>query len=189
MEIYYERDPREAERRCRELLQGRPGLIVVRTTVPCVWTGKRNTFDREFCGAKGIPAAYGEYLGGSIVCQPGDLSVMLISWGDKCPGFAGRCMDAAAELLTEAGAEVRRDSNDLLADGKKIASWARATTRSGWVQTVAHFSVNTDLELIKRICTKPMRKVPGQLSDYGITAEDILGKLNLTDWSDDNGRA
>ena len=64
-------------------------------------------------------------------------------------------------------------SSDLLADGKKVASWARATLITGWVQTVAHFSVNVDVDLIRQICTKPMVKVPGALSDYGITAEMI----------------
>ena len=154
-------------------------LIINIADTPCVWTGRLNTLDEDACKKANLIIATGEYLGGSIVCFHGDLSLCLVTWGNTLPDFGEMCMEAVADLLTEAGAEVRRDNNDVLADGKKIASWARATTRSGWVQTVVHFSVNTDLELIKRICTKPMRKVPGQLSDYGITAEDILDRLNL----------
>lgn len=33
--------------------------------------------------------------------------------------------------------------------------------------------MNVDLEDIKKICKKPMKKVPKGLSEYGITTEEV----------------
>ena len=35
-------------------------------------------------------------------------------------------------------------------------------------------SVNCDIDLIKSICTKPMKKQPDGLANYGISTEDNL---------------
>ena len=179
MRIYKTTDPAEAVAFAAGCIgpEGHEGLDIFFNTGVFLQTGVTNTSDRDAARELGIPVWQAEHLGGSIVCFPGDLSLCLTTWGNRLPDFGEACMEAAEGLLREAGAAVARDSNDVLADGKKVASWARATTRDGWVQTVVHFSVNTDLELIRHICTKPMKKIPGQLSDYGITANDILARI------------
>ena len=177
METYYTSDPLEAWELSKMCLSGREGCIVVTTKSPCVWTGRLDTFDLVYCRENGIQVAYGLYLGGSVVAFPGDLSIMWITWGRS--DHAETAALTAAEMLQETGANVTVDGNDILADGKKVASWCGATTLEGWHQGAVHFSINTDLALIRKICTKPMQKAPGQLSDYGITADDILAKLNL----------
>ena len=179
MQIFKTSSPAEAMAFAAECIgePGHEGLDVFFNESPFLQTGITNTSDREAAKAMGIPVWEAAHLGGSIVCFPGDLSLCLTTWGDTAPDFGEQCMEAVSAMLREAGAEVTRDNNDVLADGKKVASWARATLITGWVQTVAHFSVNVDVELIRRICTKPMEKIPGALSEYGITAQGLWEKI------------
>ena len=176
MEIYETGSPAEAYELSRMLLAGQEGVIVVRSVGPAVWTGRLSTFDAEYCAEHGIPVAYGEYIGGSIVTADGDLSVMWITYGKN--DYARRAADAMLELLRIHGISAEIDGNDVLADGKKVASWAGATTTTGWYQGAFHASVGLDPELIRRICTKPMEKTPGALSQYGIDAEKILHTID-----------
>ncbi len=156
--------------------QSEERLIIHRAFAPCAWTGRLRTLNESECRRRGIPIGRGEYIGGSIVCMPGDLSLCLMSWGNS--DFAPALVEAAADWLTERGIAVERDNNDVLADGKKVISWARATTVRGWTQSVVHFSVGPmDIGLVRAICTKPMAKEPGSLGEYGITAELILSAL------------
>lgn len=147
-------------------------IITHVTKTSCVWTGQLPTLNCEECEKRGIEIGQGEYLGGSIVNMPGDLSLCIVTWGDS--DLAPQIVDKTAEWLSERGISITYDENDVLADSKKVVSWARATTLQGWCQSVVHFSIGEmDLELVKAICTKPMVKVPGALSEYGVTAEDL----------------
>lgn len=159
-----------------ECLAGREGIVVCINADLCVWTGELATFDLAACKRNGLAVGRGKYLGGSIVCMPGDLSICITTWGNS--ELAPQVVDRATEWLARRGISITRDENDVLADGKKVISWARATTLQGWCQSVVHFSVGAmDLELVREICTKPMVKVPGALSDYGITAEMIWAEI------------
>lgn len=179
MEIFKTNDPQKAMSYAAECIgpNGHDGLDLFFNESVFLQTGVTATCDKDAARSLGIPVWEAAHLGGSIVCFPGDLSLCLTTWGNIMPDFGEQCMEAVAEQLRKAGAEVTRDNNDVLADGKKVASWARAALITGWVQTVLHFSVNVDVELIRRICTKPMVKVPGALSDYGITSEMIWDKI------------
>jgi len=179
MTVYRTSDPEEAWWLSKKCLAGQEGLIIVTTEVPCVWTGKLRTFNKKYCEEHNVPVAYGEYLGGSIVAFPSDLSIMEVRWGDS--SFAQDVIHTVEQWLLTRGLAVTYDTNDLLLDGKKVASWARATTVKGWCQSVVHFSIGTDLELIREICIKPMTKIPGSLTPYGITAEDLLKLLELSE--------
>ena len=142
----------------------------------CVWTGRGITMDRLECKRRGLPIGQGEYLGGTIVCMPGDLSICIATWGNS--EAAPRIVDRVSSWLEDRGIGITYSENDILVEDKKVISWARATTLAGWCQSVVHFSVGPmDLELVKSICTKPMKKEPGSLGNYGITAEDILAAI------------
>ncbi len=171
MDILRTTDPQEALRESKRLLAGAEGVIVcVNDDVFCE-TGPFETLNRRECERRGIYVAEAIYQGGTIVNMPGDLSICITTWGRS--ELAPRIVDRAAAWLADF-AEISRDRNDVLADGRKVISWARATTIDGWCQSVAHFSVGPmDLALVAAICTKPMEKVPGALSEYGISAEDI----------------
>lgn len=167
-------DPAEFERFANECLrEGHEGLVIHIGEKTCVWTGAlASTFDREYAEQIGLDIGQGMYLGGTIVCFPGDLSLCLTTWGRT--QFGQECMDALEERLVQKGISVSRHNNDLLADGKKVASWASSKQRTGWVQTVVHFSVNVDGATISRICTKPPSNPPGALSEYGMTANELM---------------
>lgn len=164
---------------CLDKQHGHEGLVIHVCEEPCVWTGALEwTLNAEECARRGLTVCKGRYLGGSIVNMPGDLSLCLTTWGDS--EQAPLWVDKLAAYLERRGIAVTRDENDVLADGRKVLSWARATTLQGWCQSVVHCSVGKmDLELVRAICTKPMVKVPGSLAEFGITAEELLRELRL----------
>jgi len=181
MDILKTNDPKEflafAES-CLDKDNGHEGLVIHVCEEPCVWTGQIPTLDEQECIRRGLTVCRGRYLGGSIVNMPGDLSLCLTTWGDS--EQAPQWVDKLAAYLDRRGIAVTRDDNDVLADGKKVLSWARATTIDGWQQSVVHCSVGRmDLELVEAVCTKPMVKVPGSLVEYGITADELLRELRL----------
>ena len=162
MEIIKTKDPTVFEQYAEECLAGHEGIIICINENPCVWTGQLPTIDKSVCEEKDLVIGTGRYLGGTIVNMKGDVSICHTSWG--ITDFAPDIVDKFADYLTERGIEVTRDENDVLAEGKKVLSWARATIVEGWTQSVIHFSVGkVNLKLIKAICTKPMEKQPGSL--------------------------
>ena len=176
MEIFKTRDNEEGRAYINGCLNpGHEGLCVVYVEDTHLSTGVSKTSDKALARELGIPIWEGEHLGGSLVNFHGDLSLVLTTWGHI--DFGERLFTATADYLRGKGIDVSTDNNDVLADGKKVMSWARATTKDGWVQSAAHFSVNTDLDLIRQICTKPMAKEPGALSKYGVTADDLYDNV------------
>ena len=159
----------EYANRC--LYPGREGCVYHVSPSVSVWTGQLATLDLAACERLGLEVGQGQYLGGSIVNMPGDLGICITTWGNS--ELAPQIVERMTERLRELG-EVSMDENDILLDGKKVLSWARATTLQGWCQSVIHCSVGPmNLDLVREICTKPMKKVPGSLGDYGVTAKEL----------------
>lgn len=174
MKIYRTSSCKETEQLAGAYTEER--LIVCVTEKPCVFTGRSHALNQKACDLRGLEVGRGEYLGGSIVCMPGDLSLCRISWGRN--DWAERVVKLFLAWLKGKVTNIETDGNDVLAAGKKVISWARATTKAGWCQSVVHFSVGPmDLDLVKAICTKPMNKIPGSLGEYGIRAEDVLAVI------------
>ncbi len=159
----------EYANRC--LYPGGEGCVYHISPSVSVWTGQLATLDLAACERLGLEVGHGQYLGGSIVNMPGDLSICITTWGDS--DLAPEIVERMAARLRELG-EVSMDENDILLEGKKVVSWARATTVKGWCQSVIHCSVGPmDLDLVREICTKAMEKIPGSLGEYGLTAYDL----------------
>lgn len=177
MTVFQTSDPAEAMQFAADCLsEHKEGFDVFFNKETFLQTGRTETSDVSKAKELGIPVWTAEHKGGSIVCFDGDLSLCLLKRGNNSYGF--EWMNVCARLLEKAGADVGFDGNDLLADGKKVASWASAALPNGWMQTVAHFSVSIDIEIVKMLCTKPMLKVPGALSEYGIDAEMIWNAIS-----------
>lgn len=156
-----------------ECLAGHEGAVICVNDEPCVWTGQLATFDRGECEKRGLYIGVAQHLGGTIVNMPGDVSLCVTTWGNS--EIAPKIAAKLTNWLTEKGLSATTDGNDTLVDGKKVISWARATTVKGWCQSVVHVSVGKmDLKLVRAVCTKPMKKTPGALSEYGITADDLV---------------
>ena len=177
MEIFKTSNPIEAIVYAAECLKpdGHEGLDVFFNKSTFLQTGTIDTSDRKAAKDLGIPVWEAQHMGGSIVCFDGDLSLCMTSNGEN--DFGERLFEATKKFLINRGIDTIGNNNDILADGKKVMSWARGIINTGWVQTVAHFSVNIDLDLIMRLCTKPMEKTPGALSVYGITAEELYNEV------------
>jgi lipoate-protein ligase A len=72
----------------------------------------------------------------------------------------------------EKGLNATDEGNDVLIDGYKISGLS--ATPYGHIQyATIHIGVNTNLDYIKQICRKPMKKVPKGLSECGITTEEV----------------
>ena len=172
MEIIYTTDALDFIRYAYECVEcGHEGCVMHICVSHCVWTGQLPTLDLAACNRHGMAVGRGEYLGGSIVNMVGDLSICITTWGNS--DVAECIVSAMAERISSLG-NITYDENDVLLDGKKVLSWARATTMNGWCQSVVHCSIGeVDLELIQEVCTKPMVKVPGSLNSYGITDDDL----------------
>lgn len=171
MKIYRTSSVPEAVRLATEWTEERIILGVAKE--PSVLTGQLATMNRRECEKLNLDIGQGEYLGGSIVNMTGDLCICIITWGSS--ELAPQIVERSVEWLKERGIAITQDGNDVLSDGKKVISWARATTRDGWCQSVVHFSIGRmDLELVRSICTKPMDKIPGALMAYGISTADVL---------------
>lgn len=178
MEIFKTAIPAEFEKYANDCLKGREGCVIHIGNTPCVWTGAlRNTFNKEECVKRGLYIGQGQYLGGTIVCFPGDVSICHSSFQKE--GFAEKLCSAVKEWFKSLGYALAFDENDFLLGGKKVFSWGRATAVSGITQTVAHFSVNLDISIVSAICTKPMIKTPGSLSVYGICSDDIINGIDF----------
>lgn len=137
----------------------------------CVLRGRAAMYDRELCQELNLPVGRSIYTGGVIVCGAGDLSMCLVT--QEYSNFGPDASRLLKDFYMTKGLAVSSDRNDILIDGRKITSWSRTHYEGMW-QNVLHVSINSDVDLIRRICKKPMVKVPGSLKDYGITANDCL---------------
>ena len=177
MKIYKTASCKEFERLSSAMTDDR--TIVHKSDTLCIWTGQLDSYDKVAVRRRGYEVGVGKYIGGTIINFAGDLSVCRITWGKS--DYGERITTATLDWLLALGLNAVRDNNDILVDGKKVYSFAAALTLTGWEQTVIHYSVNMDVEIVKEICRKPLLKVPGALSCYGITAE-IIETAIFDDW-------
>lgn len=135
-----------------------------------VLIAKPDAVDRELCAELGYNIMETMHTGGVVVVADGDMSV--IHFGN----IGDRCMLDFAEYLVEQykarGLNAAFDGNDVLVDGYKISGLS--ATPYGHIQySTIHIGINTSLDDIKTICTKPMVKIPKGLGEYGITTDEI----------------
>ncbi len=175
-ETFYTNDCKEFEAYAEDCLSNqREGTVVHVGEKVCVWTGVFTTFSQEECDKRGLDVGHGRYAGGTIVCFPGDVSICHTSSGvDR---YAESLASMVLTWFKQKRLNVTVDGNDILVDGKKVFSCASMQLLNGWVQSVAHFSVTVDLELIKSICRKYTEKIPGELKDYKIDSQILIQKL------------
>lgn len=89
-------------------------------------------------------------------------------------------LEQLVEFLRSRGVEATRGRNDLLVEGRKAAGYTSfALGDSGLRLNGIHISINMDVELIRRVCNKPMYKIPAGLSEYGITRQDVMTALGI----------
>lgn len=110
--------------------------------------------------------------GGVIVSEPGSLSIGYFSKNIN-NRFNIEFAKILIEYLIKRGLNITLEDNDILIDGMyKCASFSSRRFNK-IIFSAFHISYDVNLELINKICTKPMKKIPRGLKEYGITAEDI----------------
>lgn len=128
----------------------------------------------EYCKQNNIPCVDIGRRGGAFVINKGDIGFGCVVRGlDNTIGYL--ITNKFVEYLVEKGLNAIYDSNDILIDDYKVYGWSSHFYRDNNALFIScHFTMSVDLDLIEKICTKPMSKIPKGLKDYGITKEQIL---------------
>ena len=137
---------------------------------PIVFVHKERQVDKETCESIGYEVCEAYYNGGTIIGNKGDMA--FAHFGEIGNGWYDRFIAYFLEWLKAKGLNADYEDNDILVDGYKVCGMC--VTRYGRIDYTAGFiGINTNLDHIKQICRKPMKKVPKGLSEYGITTEEI----------------
>lgn len=160
----------------RLITEQEEGLIVNFGDKKWCACGKMANIREDVCTELDIPILRANYLAGANVVFPGDLSIMEVKKGHS--RFGEKAIKKVCEYLHGKKIPVSLSGNDLmLIDAQNRAVYKVGSYGSNHVgnmtESVFHISINMDLDLVKRICLKPMTKIPGELSSYDITAEEL----------------
>lgn len=137
---------------------------------PVVLTHRKTQVDEEVCKALGYTVYEAFNNGGTILTEAGDFEIG--HWYVPENGWCKRFANYFADWLKAKGLNAEYIDNDILVDDCKVCG--TCITRYGRIDyTGIHIGINTNLDHIKAICRKPMKKVPKGLSDYGITTEEV----------------
>lgn len=113
-----------------------------------------------------------KHEGGTIILSPGDVDIGIFTKDFSGHDYRDKIIEKIISLVDIDPSRISHVNNDILIDGKKVIGYG--SRRYGEVlYTAIHVSIDANLDLIKKICTKPMKKEPGSLSNYNITSEDI----------------
>lgn len=93
-------------------------------------------------------------------------------FGEIENGWMTRFVEYFIDWLKSKGIAAIYESNDVLVDGYKVCGLC--VTQYGRIDYTAGFiGLNVNLDHIKAICRKPMKKIPKGLSEYGITTVEV----------------
>lgn len=138
--------------------------------------GDQNDFNKEYCDENNILYRYERRQGGCMVLFPNNILIFDIRPVEEYQITTSFETDFVSFLQNKhLNADI--DKNDILIDNKKImgqVAFPLPSPCEGLLYLGAQISINSDSELINQICTKPMKKIPGALSDYGITTEEVM---------------
>lgn len=144
------------------------GYVVIERPVAIVH--RKTQVDEEVCKQYGYEIVESYNNGGTILANPGDIIVSHLEAPGN--GWLFRFKDYFIKWLKSKGLNADFVSNDIVVDGYKVCGLC--ITRYGRIDfSSAILAINTNLDHIKAICKKPMKKVPKGLSDYGITTEEV----------------
>ena len=126
--------------------------------------------DKSTCDNLGYEIVESYNNAGTIISNAGD--VLIGHFAEPENGWRDRFVAYFLDWLKDKGLNAEYVSNDILVDGYKVCGLC--ITRYGRIDyTGGIISVNCNLDHIKAICRKPMKKVPKGLSEYGITTEEV----------------
>lgn len=113
--------------------------------------------------------------GGSIVCKKGDVGVsFFIEKESNAKTIWLDFMNSIANWLKEKQINAEFVDNDILVDGCKCSGSSFNPCNANYGFCIIQISLTVDIPLIESVCTKPMKKTPKGLGDYGITTEEVV---------------
>jgi lipoate-protein ligase A len=124
--------------------------------------GFKHDVNLFYCMLHGIEVFNIKRSDGCIVAQRGDLSFIRISKNKD--EFHYRFIEFLCEKLNQIGIPATTDRNDLMVEDLKVAGCTSFVLPDGRTYYAMHVSININLEHIKYICMKPMKKTPAGLS-------------------------
>lgn len=143
-------------------------------TENCAIIGRNGGADIQAIKDKNIRYVEINHEGGTIISSPGDVEIGIFT-----KGYYGReiirdgIINDIVKLIKEKGHNVEIDNNDILINNRKVVGFG-SRMYGELLYSAIQISVNCNIDLIKSICTKPMKKQPDGLANYGISTEDIL---------------
>jgi lipoate-protein ligase A len=144
------------------------GYVIIESPVAIVH--KVYQVDEAVCKELGYEVVESYNNGGTILATTGDIIFSHLDSPEN--GWLFKFADHFVEWLKGKGLNAKLEDNDILVDGYKVCGLC--ITRYGRIDfSSAILSINVNLDHIKSICKKPMKKVPKGLSDYGITTEEV----------------
>lgn len=169
-----------AVNKANELInEDKEGLIVSVADNLGFAIGKENdTCNREKIAELGGAVYEGAYLGGTCVVFPNDLSLCRLTHGTD--SWGKDTLNKIKKILRNKGLEVMPSGNDLLVyengNAYKVASYGEGLL-GNMFEVVIHLSIGMDLDIINKVCTKPMLKTPKGLAEYNINADEIIQEI------------
>lgn len=144
------------------------GYVVIERPVAIVH--RASQVDEAVCKELGYEVVESYNNGGTILANKGDIIFSHLDAPDN--GWLYRFAYQFVDWLRSKGLNAEYADNDILVDGCKVCGLC--ITRYGRIDfSSAYIGININLDHIKKICRKPMRKVPKGLSEYGITTEEV----------------
>lgn len=154
-----------------KIIQGglhRTAYLVVEN--PVVGVYRKSQVDEEICNTLGYEIVETYNNASTVVHCKGD--ILFGHFAEIENGWYNRFIDYFVNWLKSKGLNADFVSNDIVVDGYKVCGMA--ITRYGRIDYTAGFiGINTNIDHIKQICKKPMKKVPKGLSEFGITTAEV----------------
>lgn len=137
-----------------------------------VISSKQNALDNTYCQKESLEVYNASNMGGTIVAHPGDIGIAFFKFDGWNMGKD--FLAAIKQILSSKIENISFIGNDLLVDGiYKVGSFASINCGDKYIYTAAHLSFDPNIELIKNVCTKEMKKIPKGLKNYGYTTENL----------------
>lgn len=153
-----------------DLANSKNETVIITNNENCILIGE-NSYNE----VNGLTAYKTHNAGGCLVNFKDD--VCISEFTDKEIDTGEIWMDKLVEYLKNKGLDVQKEGNDVLVDGYKVGSYMRANIDGCW-NTACHISIGMDLDMVKKVCTKEMHKVPIGLKEWGITQQEIIDLYN-----------
>ena len=145
--------------------------------MPCAVVGSNGGSDEDAAKRLGVLVVHMGNEGGTIVTNIGDVDIGIFTNGYSGNDIRDRLIDLIAEeVKANSDAEIILDGNDYMINGRKVIGCG-SRMHDGVLYTAIHIAIHSNVELVRKICTKWMSNIPGALSEYGITTEFVIRAL------------